>query len=85
MYVMLTMTCLSTQEYKSIDLSWQQRYSQMTPLFAASLATQPGQTQTDGGASIEPGVLRATQKSVEFTPTQGRQELYYFSAVSIHV
>ena len=46
----------------------------MTPLFAASLASQPGQTQTDGGttASVAPGALRATQKSVDFTPTQGR-------------
>ena len=44
----------------------------MTPLFAASLASQPGQTQTDGsGASVGPGAVRATQKSVDFTPTQG--------------
>ena len=45
----------------------------MTPLFAASLASQPGQTQTDGGtaASVEVGVVRATQHSVAFTPTQG--------------
>lgn len=61
------------KEYKGIDLSWQQRYSQMTPLFAASLASQPGQTQTDSGfgASVETGMLRATQQSLAFTPTQG--------------
>ena len=43
----------------------------MTPLFAASLASQPGQTQTDGGTTASVA-LRATQKSVDFTPTQGR-------------
>lgn len=45
----------------------------MTPLFAATLASQAGQTQTDGGsaASVGPGALRATQKSMDFTPTQG--------------
>jgi len=45
----------------------------MTPLFAASLASQPGQTQTDGGfgASVGTGMLRATQQSLAFTPTQG--------------
>lgn len=45
----------------------------MTPLFAASLASQPGQTQTDSGfgASVETGMLRATQQSLAFTPTQG--------------
>jgi DNA-dependent protein kinase catalytic subunit len=60
------------EEYKGIDLSWQQRYSQMTPLFAASLSSQTGQTQTDSGTlpSLAPGALRATQKSADFTPTQ---------------
>lgn len=46
----------------------------MTPLFAPSLASQPGQTQTDGGGlggSMGSGAIRATQKSVDFTPTQG--------------
>jgi DNA-dependent protein kinase catalytic subunit len=61
------------EEYKGIDLSWQQRYSQMTPLFAATLSSQTGQTQTDYGGtvgSVGAGGLRATQRSVEFTPTQ---------------
>ena len=75
-------TCMHThmqkcwQEYRGIDLSWQQRYSQMTPLFAASLSSQPGQTQTDGGgtlgSSVGSGAIRATQKSMDFTPTQGK-------------
>ncbi|CAI8051260.1 DNA-dependent protein kinase catalytic subunit [Geodia barretti] len=63
------------EEYKGIDLSWQQRYSQMTPLFAATLSSQTGQTQTDYGGtvgSIGAVGLRATQRSVEFTPTQGK-------------
>ena len=45
----------------------------MTPLFAATLASQ-GQTQTDGGYAVGPGegMLRATQQqSLDFTPTQG--------------
>lgn len=61
-----------TQEYRGIDLSWQQRHLQMTPLFAATLASQT-QTQTDGGYVSGPGdgMLRATQQSLAFTPTQG--------------
>ena len=49
----------------------------MTPLFAASLASQTGQTQTDFGGSVgsvaAAGGLRATQRTVEFTPTQGEE------------
>ena len=58
------------QDYTGIDLSWQQRHLQMTPLFAATLASQPGQTLADTGTlgSVQ---LRATQQSLAFTPTQG--------------
>ena len=50
-------TCPSTpvhpnQEYTGIDLSWQQRHLQMTPQFAATLASQPGQTQSEAGDVI---------------------------------
>ena len=55
------------QDYKTINLSWQQRHLQMTPLFAA---TQLTQTQADF-SSIGTRVVRATQQSMAFTPTQG--------------
>ena len=49
----------------------------MTPLFAASLSSQSvQQTQTDSGASLGAGGLRATQRTVEFTPTQGKLESF---------
>ncbi|XP_019852740.1 PREDICTED: DNA-dependent protein kinase catalytic subunit [Amphimedon queenslandica] len=61
------------EDYKEIDLSWQQRHLQMTPLFAA---TQLSQTQSDTG-SIGTGMLRATvQQSLAFTPTQGQESSY---------
>ena len=52
----------------------------MTPLFAATLSSQTGQTQTDYGGtvgSVGAGGLRATQRSVEFTPTQGKADIFY--------
>ena len=66
----IALSFLHLQDYSGIDLSWQQRHLQMTPLFAATQASQsaslsPGD-QPDGG-----GVLRATQQSLAFTPTQG--------------
>lgn len=46
----------------------------MTPLFAATQASQAGQTQM-GSQSLSGGMadggLRATQQSLAFTPTQG--------------
>ena len=61
-----------SQDYKDIDISWQQRHFQMTPLFAATLASQPGETQMEQsvGATSDVGV-RATQQNLAFTPTQG--------------
>ena len=59
------------QEYTGIDLSWQQHHLQMTPLFAATLASQPGQTQSEAYSGMGEGMLRATQQAVAFTPTQG--------------
>ena len=59
------------QEYTGIDLSWQQRHLQMTPLFAATLASQPGQTQSEAYSGMGEGMLRATQQAMAFTPTQG--------------
>ena len=52
----------------------------MTPLFAATLSSQTGQTQTDYGGTVgsslgAAGGIRATQRSVEFTPTQGKANL----------
>eukprot|EP00731_Ephydatia_muelleri_P028749 Em0020g393a len=58
---------------KSIDLSWQQRHLQMTPLFAATLASQTGMTQQDEAVPepAEGGGIRATQQAgLAFTPTQ---------------
>ena len=63
--------CHPTQEYTGIDLSWQQRHLQMTPLFAATLASQPGQTQSEAYSGTGEGMLRATQQAMAFTPTQG--------------
>ena len=57
------------QDYHSIDLSWQQKHLQMTPLFAATQAAT--QQAGDAGASLQPGMIRATQQSMAFTPTQG--------------
>jgi len=41
----------------------------MTPLFAATQAAT--QQAGDAGASLQPGMIRATQQSMAFTPTQG--------------
>ena len=66
------------QEYTAIDLSWHQRHLQMTPLFAATQASQSvamamGTVDQSLGGSRGPGVhLRATQQAVAFTPTQGQ-------------
>ena len=43
----------------------------MTPLFAATLASQPGQTQSEAYSGTGEGMLRATQQAMAFTPTQG--------------
>ena len=45
----------------------------MTPLFAATQASQPGGTQMDQslGSGMASGALRATQQAMAFTPTQG--------------
>jgi len=61
------------KEYTGLDISWQQRHLQMTPMFAATLASQAGGTQIEQsvGGSLEPGGLRATQQNLAFTPTQG--------------
>ena len=73
----LSMACalcsilLSLQSFsqeQSIDLSWQQRHLQMTPLFAATQATQPGSSPA---VPMAPGMLRATQQAGAFIPTQG--------------
>ena len=45
----------------------------MTPLFAATLASQTGMTQQGGEAAAEVGGVRATQQvGLAFTPTQGK-------------
>ena len=61
------------QEYKNLDISWHQRHLQMTPMFAATLASSSGQTQYDQsvGGTLGEGGVRATQQSLAFTPTQG--------------
>ncbi|XP_065898419.1 DNA-dependent protein kinase catalytic subunit-like isoform X2 [Dysidea avara] len=56
------------EDYHNIDLSWQQKHLQMTPLFAATQAAT--QQAGDAGASLQPGLIRATQQSMAFTPTQ---------------
>lgn len=76
----VTWACLGTalfivilQDYSGIDLSWQQRHLQMTPLFAATQASQSA-SLTQGELTVGGdggGVLRATQQSLAFTPTQG--------------
>ena len=56
-----------------IDLSWQQRHLQMTPLFAATQASQSGTTFGPGmGTGMGTGMLRSTQQSLAFQPTLGR-------------
>ena len=80
MSIRLTTPCpftpvTTTQEYTGIDLSWQQRHLQMTPLFAATLASQPGQTQSEAYSGTGEGMLRATQQAMAFTPTQGMYQL----------
>lgn len=61
------------KDYTGIDLSWQQRYLQMTPLFAATQASVPGGTQMEQslGGDVASGAIRATQQGMAFTPTQG--------------
>ncbi|XP_064405997.1 DNA-dependent protein kinase catalytic subunit-like isoform X2 [Halichondria panicea] len=58
------------EEYRGLDISWQQRHLTLTPMFAATLASSPGgtlQTEQSLGGSLG---LRATQQSLAFTPTQ---------------
>lgn len=52
----------------------------MTPLFAATQASQPGGTQVDQtlGGDMASGALRATQQAMAFTPTQGYSEYTLF-------
>jgi DNA-dependent protein kinase catalytic subunit len=51
---------------QTIDLSWQQRHLQMTPMFAATQASSPGSTL---GTGMGTGMLRSTQQSLAFQPT----------------
>ena len=60
-----------TQEYTGIDLSWRQRHLQMTPLFAATQASQSVAVEQSVGAASVGVALRATQQGLAFTPTQG--------------
>ena len=72
MTILFTKVCYPIlQEYTDIDLSWQQRHLQMTPLFAATLASQS--QATDGGSygGMGEGMIRGTQQALAFTPTQG--------------
>ena len=50
----------------------------MTPLFAATQASQPGGTQMDQslGSGMASGALRATQQAMAFTPTQGYSDVH---------
>ena len=59
------------QDYRTLDLSWQHRHHHMMPLFASSqsVAADGGSMATAG--SMATGMVRATQQSLAFTPTQG--------------
>ncbi|KAJ8369167.1 hypothetical protein SKAU_G00091950 [Synaphobranchus kaupii] len=70
------------QEYV-IDSSWRHRSTVLTPMFAETLATQTGhQSQSQDGTTSPSwtagGQLRATQATLEFTPTQsaGRRKAF---------
>ena len=65
------------QDYKTLNLSWHQRHLQMTPLFAA---TQLTQTQADF-SGMGTRMVRATQQSVAFTPTQGAMDFEFISTM----
>ena len=70
--IILIMSASFSQDYKDINISWQQCHFQMTPLFAATLASQPGQTQMEQSVgTTSDGGIRATQQNLAFTPTQG--------------
>ena len=50
-----------------MNSSWQRQKIAMTPLFAATqIQSQPSAM----GSSLSTGMLRATQQSLQFTPTQ---------------
>ena len=73
------------QECTDIDLSWHQRHLQMTPLFAATQASQSlalEQSVRGDGVGV---ALRATQRGLAFTPTQGRRLTSVYIYIYIYV
>ncbi|XP_061073095.1 DNA-dependent protein kinase catalytic subunit [Conger conger] len=68
------------QEYV-IDSSWRHRSTVLTPMFAETLASQAGpqsQSSSQDRSWVPGGQLRATQATLEFTPTQttGRRKAF---------
>ena len=75
-YRLIVLHSVSFQEHRGIDLSWQQRHLQMTPLFAATLSSQTQQSLSEGGSYGAGGGIRATQQGLAFTPTQGKKNIF---------
>eukprot|EP00794_Sanderia_malayensis_P010266 gene10266-11321_t len=57
------------QDYP-VNFSWQRQRIAMTPLFAGTMNQSQSPSQSQGGSSVETGMLRATQQNMDFTPTQ---------------
>lgn len=56
------------QNYE-VNCSWRTRHSTLVPLFVDTVPVSSG-TFTDQELSSQPGMLRATQENLLFTPTQ---------------